>query len=479
MDSPADRGELWRLALEHSPVGMALVDLDGRILLVNHALCEMLGYEAEQLLDKGFQEITHPDDLEADLELFGRTLAGAIDSYRIRKRYRRSDGQIVWGDLSVALQRDEDGQPLHFISQVLDVTELEHERRTLEAIFETVDVGLLLIDQDGRYQRMNRRHADSMLMPFPDGHAGMAGQLGDVYRADGQTLMAREEMPSFRAAQGEEFRDLRLWVGEDPATRRAFSISARSVREPDGEMTGAVLAYQDITDLMRAMQVKDDFVASVSHELRTPLTSVLGHLELLVDRDDLPFDVAKEIAVVERNALRLRALVSDLLHVAQARGGVQVHLTEMDLRMLVLDAAEAARPAAAAQGLDLVIDVPERLGAVVDPHRIRQVVDNLISNAIKYTDRGGSVTVTLHRVGHQVELAVADTGMGIEPEDVDQVFTRFYRGREAQSRQIQGTGLGLSIVSSIVSAHGGTISLESERGVGTTFRVKLPHAVIQ
>lgn len=489
MEGSPDGEELWRLALQHSPVGMTLVGLDGSLLVVNRALCEMLGYSEDDLVTRGFQELTHPEDLSADLEEFNRVLAGEIDSYRLRKRYLHSDGRIVWGDLSVALVRRSDGSPLHFISQILDVTdqraaeqrlttanaELEHERQTLEAIFETVNIGLLLVDRNGRYERMNRRHQETMGMPFPDGHAGEAGQLGHVYFLDGKTLMAREDMPSYRAVQGEEFDDLSYWVGDDPLTRSAYSTSARSVRGPSGELTGAALAYQDITALMRAMQVKDEFVASVSHELRTPLTSVLGHLEMLTDHQGLPADVTTQLRVVRRNAIRLQGLVSDLLEVAQAReGSLQLQRAQVDLAALVQEAVDAALPAAEGSGISLRGEVPETLIARVDAQRLRQVLDNLVSNAVKYTQSGGSVTVVLRDQGDEIELAVSDTGIGIHEDEVEQVFTRFFRGGEALQRQIPGTGLGLNIVSSIVTAHGGVVTLESQVGRGSTFRISLP-----
>ena len=493
MEGSPDGDELWRLALQHSPVGMTLVGLDGRLMVVNRALCDMLGYDAETLSSLGFQELTHPDDLDADLEHFNQALAGDIDSYRLHKRYLHADGRVVWGDLSVALVRRPDGRPLHFISQILDVTEqreaeqrltaanaeLEHERQTLEAIFETVSVGLLLIDREGRYERMNRRHQETMSLPFPDGHDGEAGQLGQVYQLDGKTPMSREDMPSYRAMRGEEFDNLMLWVGGDPLTRAAFSVSARSVRGPDGELTGAALAYQDITDLMRAMQVKDEFVASVSHELRTPLTSVLGHLEMLGDRVGLPPDVTSQLRVVQRNALRLRALVSDLLHVAQAReGALHLQRAEVDLSALVRDAVDTARPEAVGRGITLTCEAPGVLPAVVDEQRIRQVLDNLVANAVKYTLTGGSVAVVLRRHQDDIELEVSDTGIGIHEEEVGQVFSRFFRGHEALQRQLPGTGLGLNIVSSIVVAHGGSVSLDSQVGRGSTFRVTLPDAAV-
>ncbi len=467
--------DLWRLMLHHSPIGMTVVAPDGQLRMVNRALCEMLGYDEEELVRRGFQELTHPDDLDTDLAHYRQALDGEVDSYRIRKRYVHRDGRVVWGDLSVALLRDEEGEPLHFISQILDVTEQQENEERLEAIFETVNVGLLLIGPDGTYERMNRRHAETLHLPFPQGHGGAAGQLGEVFSPDG-TRMTREDMPSYRAKQGEEFDDYWYWVGADPATRAAFSTSARQVRGPAGERIGAALAYQEITELMRAIRVKDEFVASVSHELRTPLTSVLGHLEILAERDDLPEDVAEQLRVVERNAVRLQALLSDLLLIGQVAGGtLELHVSEVDLADILVEAVEAARGPADRGGVSVRAEVPDRLVARVDDHRIRQVLDNLLSNAVKYSRPGDAVTATLRlRDGEGLEVDVTDTGLGIAAEEVDQVFGRFFRGGEAVARQLPGTGLGLSIVDAIVAAHGGTVSVESELGRGSTFRVLLP-----
>jgi hypothetical protein len=454
---------------------MTLVGLDGRPLVVNRALCDMLGYDAETLTTKGFQELTHPDDLDSDLELFEQAIAGEIDSYRITKRYLHADGRIVWGDLSVALVTQPDGSPLHFISQILDITELENERRTLEAIFETVNVGLLLIDKQGRYQRMNRRHQETMRLPFPEGHEGTAGQLGSVYFPDGHTLVGREDMPSYRAVQGEEFDGFWYWVGDDPLTRSAFSTSARAVRDSSGEMTGAVLAYQDITDLMRALEAKDEFVASVSHELRTPLTSVLGYLEILRDHEDLPEAVRTQLDVIHRNAGSLQLLVSDLLDVAQAReGGLALHREDVDLAALVREALDAARLEAASADLDLAAELPDTFLTRIDGPRIRQVVDNLVSNAVKYTEPGGTVRVVLQREGHDAVLTVDDNGIGMTEQEIERVFTRFFRGEGALRRKIPGTGLGLNIASSIVNAHDGKLSVESGPARGSRFTVRLP-----
>ncbi len=359
------------------------------------------------------------------------------------------------------------------LAEALDL--IDHQRRVADAILDTVDVGLVLLDEHGHYQSMNRRQRDFLRLAFPDGHAGRAGQLGLVWDEDGTTLLAESQMPSHRASRGEEFDDCRIWVGDDPRTWRALSVSARAVRDDEGRFTGAALAYKDVTEFMRALRVKDEFVASVSHELRTPLTSIRGYVDLLRERDDLPADASHFLGVVARNAERLGRLVADLLHSAQVDvGPMHVVRTRGDLAHIVREAVSAAEPAAAVAGVAVGSEVPEELLLVMDRDRMRQVVDNLVSNALKYTPRGGRVTVRLRPEGERVELAVRDTGIGISAPDRDRLFTRFFRARQAAERNIQGVGLGLSIAHAIVESHGGRIEVESQLGEGSVFRVRIP-----
>jgi two-component system, OmpR family, phosphate regulon sensor histidine kinase PhoR len=352
---------------------------------------------------------------------------------------------------------------------------IELQRRVGEAILDTVDVGLVLLDGHGRYLTMNRRHHDFMRLAFANGHRGVAGQLGEVYHEDGETLVQSQEMPTYRATQGEEFDDQLIWVGSDPLTRRALSVSSRVVREDNGRFAGAALAYKDVTDFMRALEVKEEFVASVSHELRTPLTSIHGFTSLVLERDDLPEEVVHQLGVVERNVDRLDRLVADLLQTAQVeRGLVHLERERTDIAAIVRQSIEAARPAVVAAGLNLASRVPEHLVVMVDPQRFAQVVDNLLSNAVKYTPAGGRVEVDLSVTHDRVELVVVDTGIGISMSDRNHVFSRFFRTRHAARQSIQGIGLGLSITKAIVESHGGRIEVESEEGRGSTFRVRLP-----
>ncbi len=479
---------LLRGVLDHLPIGLALITPDGQVVGSNRMFAETVGYPAEAWEHRSYRDLTHPDDGDENDKIFSDLLTGQRPSYRGVRRLITSDGRTLSADISVSALR-EAGTVRLLMAQVLDVTELQdnleqisaanlqlaRERRSLAAVFDTVSVGLLLIDEQGRFERMNRRLVDTLTLPYPHGHAGRAGQEGMIFRPDGVTAMVRDEIPSFRAANGEEFDDLLMWVGNDPSTRRAFSVSARNVRGPEGRMAGAALAYKDVTDLMQALQAKEDFVASASHELRTPLTSIIGYLELMVDRDDLPHGAATQLFVVERNAHRLRSLVTDLLVAAEAqRGGLDLNRTDADLVLIVQEAVESARPFAASSRVDLDVDLPPRQVALVDAQRIRQVVDNLVSNGIKYNNAGGRVSVSLRRVDDDVRLVVADTGMGIGAEDQEQLFTRFFRGQDARRRLTPGTGLGLSIVRDIARAHGGEVSVASEEGRGTTITVTLP-----
>ncbi|MCD4534558.1 HAMP domain-containing histidine kinase [Nocardioides sp. cx-169] len=361
------------------------------------------------------------------------------------------------------------------MAMALAVSRLQHERRVSAAILDSVDVGLVLLDAEGAYQAYNRRHGDFMRLAYPEGHAGMAGQLGLVYDADGSTEVPTQDMPSTLASMGEEFDDLRIWVGDDPVSRRALSVSARAVRDASGDLAGAALAYTDVTELMRALTVKDEFISLVSHELRTPLTSIHGYAMLLLERHDLDPQVRSQLEVVVRNTERLQRLVEDLLHTGQIDDeAMYFRRVECDLVQIVRQAVQAAEPHARDRGVTLGLRTPQRLMLRVDPQRIAQVLDNLLSNAIKYTEPGGRVTVALGTDVNRVEIAVTDTGVGIDAADRDRLFTRFFRSQHAEEQSIQGVGLGLSIARSIVEGHGGRIDVDSEIGRGSTFRVRLP-----
>jgi signal transduction histidine kinase len=224
-------------------------------------------------------------------------------------------------------------------------------------------------------------------------------------------------------------------------------------------------------------RLKDDFVSTVSHELRTPLTSIRGYLEILREDEvgNLTGEQRRFLEVVGRNADRLLRLVGDLLFVAQLDAGkLGLELTEVDLEAVATESVDAARPLAESKGITLALDGCQVSRVAGDRARIGQLMDNLVSNALKFTPEAGRVDVRIRVADRFVEIEVSDTGIGIPPEEQDHVFERFFRAQDAHVQAVQGTGLGLAIAKAVVEAHHGRISVESQEGEGTTFRVELP-----
>jgi signal transduction histidine kinase len=339
----------------------------------------------------------------------------------------------------------------------------------LEAILDTIDVGLVALDSNGNRTLTNRQQRSYDIL-------AQAGGTDDggrhLYAADKSTPMRPNRYPVQRAAAGETFANYLVWLGPKE-NQRAVLTAATAMRDSDGRFTGSVIVSNDVTDMVEALTAKEDFVANVSHELWTPLTSIIGHLDLVLDDDDsLPQDVTQHLSVARRNAERLYALVSNLL--AAASGAASVHLRPTDLCGLVEHSIESAWPQAADTGVILKADVPDILWTTSDPLRIRQVLDNLISNAIKYSPDGGTVTVRARQQSDAAILEVEDTGIGMSPNETKLVFGKFFRTAAARESSIPGVGLGLSITKAIVDSHGGTIRCSSEPGAGTTFTVTLP-----
>jgi signal transduction histidine kinase len=236
---------------------------------------------------------------------------------------------------------------------------------------------------------------------------------------------------------------------------------------------------QQVERLRELDRLKDDFVASVSHELRTPLTSIRGYLELLHDGEGGPLtgDQKEFLTVIDRNADRLLRLVGDLLDVAQIDGGqIVLERERVALAALAEDAVEGARAVARTRGIDLISEEGAAPVVHADPSRLAQVIDNLVSNALKFTPTGGTVRVRVAVEADRAVLTVSDTGMGIPEDEQARLFERFFRTSAAGERAIPGTGLGLWITKTIVDAHEGAIAVTSEAGSGTTFVVDLPLA---
>ena len=260
---------------------------------------------------------------------------------------------------------------------------------------------------------------------------------------------------------------------------RSFVAHTAPVGDSGGALAGRIFSIREVTAERQSEEAKDQFVATVSHELRTPLTSIVGFTELLLDPEldeVLPADERRaHLEVVQRNAARLQRLVGDLLFFAQVKSDkLALDVAAVDLVAIANGALDAARPLAVDKKIELRLESSGCVEVDGDGSRLEQLVDNLVSNAVKFTPEGGTIEVAVRADAGDALLAVTDTGIGIPADEVDRLFARFYRASTAISREIQGTGLGLAIARTIAEAHGGTIQVSSTPDRGTTFDVRLP-----
>lgn len=273
--------------------------------------------------------------------------------------------------------------------------------------------------------------------------------------------------------------DVRDWTYLRPDGKRvAVQVAATPRLDENGHRVGFIFVATDMTQAREFARLKDEFVGLISHELRTPLSSILGYLELMRDDEDAPLSAeqVQYLDVAERNAHRLLRLVGDLLFTAQVESGrFPLDIKDAELSGIVAASVESARPVAANAGVTLVSDAPEApLLVRGDAVRLGQAVDNLVSNALKFTPKGGTVTVSLRPDGDNAVIAVTDTGIGIPAVELSQLSQRFFRASTATRNAVPGVGLGLTITKAIVTAHGGRLDIASEEGIGTSISIVLP-----
>jgi signal transduction histidine kinase len=354
------------------------------------------------------------------------------------------------------------------MSDALELQATSALQRTL--LDSTVD-GICLTDAAGNLVLANaplERFAAELGLPE---HGTVAERLLSLADRTTEPNRFRERMGilgSDLAASEDEF--------ELTESRRVFLGQTAPVARLDGTVVARIWTLREVTADRHLERLRDAFVGAVSHELRTPLTSISGFLEMLDDDETgLSRSGRTYLEALRRSTTRLQKIVEDLLLVAQIEANrLDLDPVPADLAELAAEAVEAALPVATARGVQLQLDAKGTLPIEADTGRLRQVLDNLVSNAVKFTPDGGSVTMSASNGGDRVRVEVADTGIGIPRDEVGQLFSRFYRASSATRRAIPGTGLGLVIARAIVEGHGGTISLESTENEGTRVSVTLP-----
>jgi PAS domain S-box-containing protein len=337
------------------------------------------------------------------------------------------------------------------------------------------------VDAAALMHAMKRLTADPERFARRIGEIVAAGELvpdEEIEFADGQ-VYDRDHVP---VEVGRE-RMGHLWIYWDVTKRRELerqrerALAAELTARRATEAARRQLAEQN--SVLRALdQLRTEHIATLSHELRTPLTSIVSFAALLRDCEPpLPAEALEFVDIIERNSDRLLRLIADLLLLARLEtGALPLSLAPVITRELIEETVRARSAAAASRGVILEISIDDSVQGpplLVDRQRLLQVLDNFLSNAIKFTEPGGRVTVTASYSGSEWRIDVADSGIGIPPDEQGKLFVRFFRASNARITQVPGTGLGLSVVKAIVDLHGGRIEVQSSPGEGTTFTVFL------
>ena len=354
------------------------------------------------------------------------------------------------------------------------IAALRVERERLEAILSGMVEGVLVTDLVGRVALMNERARE--LLALPAGHDGAGRPLVEVARQP----QVSETLRALAAGSAVISRDLTL----DGAERTTLQVNGARLCGPDGQPFGYVLVLHDVSELRRLEVIRRDFVANVSHELRTPLTAMKGYAETLLGPAGDDRETRRRfLSVIDRHSERLGRLIDDLLTLSDLElGRSPLRLGMVAVAPAVEDVLQILSDPAARGGVDLGARIDPATPALeADADRFRQVLINLVDNAIKYTSGGGRVFVwatAARGAEHEgmVEIAVEDTGVGIPAQDLPRLTERFFRVDKGRSRALGGTGLGLAIVKHIVQAHGGELGITSAVGRGTTVRVLWPAA---
>jgi len=344
---------------------------------------------------------------------------------------------------------------------------VRESEQSVQAVFGAMLDGLVVVDDLRRVRLMNREFRRA----FGVGENASGGTLLELLRLASVDRLVMEAIRS-RQPQRESLR-----LSRGPSEGREMEVSAVPLGENSAQMEGAVVLFRDTTHVRQVEEMRREFVANVSHELRTPLSIFRGYLEtLLDDPHQPPGELLRILEIMERHSDRLNALVEDVLSLARLESpGAELDLSEVDLAELLHSIMRDWEKRFAAKQLKSHLNFPGNLPLLqADENRVQEVIYNLLDNAVKYSQPGGTVFLRAEIEGDRVRISVADQGVGIPEADLPRIFERFYRADKARSRELGGTGLGLSIVKHIVQLHGGTVEAASEPGKGTTISVLLP-----
>jgi PAS domain S-box-containing protein len=453
--------------LEMAPDAVVVTNPDEHVADVNTAACKLFDYSREELLGKTAADLAPPEDA-AKLVPHVPALVHGVEGHVLRR-----DGSLV--TIEVSVKNLADGRSVGFLRDITERKRIEQEcdesLRWVRAVLEQSPVGLALM-HGSRFEQLefNDRAHEMLGRPW-DTDAELQGRL---HTLDGQPADP-EQLPIVEALRGKRIVGAEFLASNGEGGFTPIGLNAAPIVGRDGVVLGAVAAFEDITAAKELERLRAEWSSVVAHDLRQPLATIGLNAQALARAIHDP----RLLATVERvlaAVKRLQRMVADLMDLSRLEASrLELVRRRVDVVALVSGAAERAKLDTADRPFDVRVhgEVPE---AYADPDRIEQVLENLLTNAVKYGQAGTRIAVSVERDGQEVAVAVINEGRTLTAEEITRIFERFQRTRSAKLRGIQGVGLGLYITRSLVEAHGGRITAQSTSAGVTTFRFTLPVA---
>ncbi len=453
----------FRGAFHASSLGMALTTLDGDFVQVNDKLAEMLGYSVDELYGLGVRGVTHPDDLEVDLERAAQLRNGEIDSYRREKRYRRKNGSTLWAELTVSLVAGHDGEPTHVVSHVQDITAQREANLLFAATFERSIVPELIADDERRIVDLNQSGAELLGVSHEEAEGLIVDDLlpdapvAELWEAFLETGALEAEATLHRPDGSIRLIEFTATANVRPGRHIAVVRDLTRQKELEGQLRQA-----------QKMEAVGRLAGGIAHDFNNLLTAISGYSEFLIEGETDP-RLRRHAEEIKKAAARAAALTGQLLAFSRRQ---MLQPRVVDLNAVVSDMDMMLRRLIG-EDIELLTMLDPELGAIrADPTQIEQVIVNLAVNARDAMPGGGSLTIETADIAvddeRRVELRLTDTGVGMTEAERNQLFDPFFTTKEG------GTGLGLATVYGIVEQSGGTIEVTSEPGLGTSFRILFP-----
>src|SRR5579872_1320593 len=458
---------------DQAGIGMAVLDNSFLMVRANEVLAHLLNARPRDLEKCSLTEFTHPEDLESDVLKQGALLNRKIRSYSVVKRLLRTDGGIRWVKLTYSsLQSGTTNTG--FLLCADDVTSAMATEQALQdtvskykMLVQSSRDGIYILTNSGRFLEVN----PALLEMFGYTRSELASlSAQDLLVNPDDYGKCAENMKRDGFVNGFE-----VQMKRKNGSILECSISASVCRSETGDVWGTQGIVHDITRLKKVERLKDEFISIASHELRTPLTSLRGGLKLLASgKIGVQAQSDKLIQIASENAERLVRLVNDILDIQSLDSGkLTMDLAPCTATDIIEVCLDAMRNLASQQGVELLANAAN-VEFIADPYRLVQVLNNLISNAVKFSPFGAKILVRAVAKDGYVRFSVTDHGRGIPADKLDTLFQRFQQVDASDRRDKGGTGLGLAISKSIVEQHGGRIWVESVEGQGSTFSFELP-----